>query len=1307
MQSITAEMLQVRAPAADGAAPVHPPAGDGETPIHPPAADRDAPVDQPSRAIAGGRTLLDIVHETATCAGDRIAVDADVALTYTDLCARARELAARLTELGVGPGDRVGVRVRSGTADLYLAILGVLESGAAYVPMDADDPPARARDLLERAGACALVREGLVIEPLVPASASTAGDAAPEDDAWVIFTSGSTGAPKAVAVSHRSAAAFVDAEAELFEIVPDDRVLAGLSVSFDASCEEMWLAWRHGATLVPAPRSIVRGGAELGPWLVQHGVTVVSTVPTLAAMWDEAHLDGVRLLILGGEACPEALGWRLAQRREVWNTYGPTEATVVSTAAQIRPGEPITIGWPLTGWEVAVLDDHGELVPAGEPGELVIGGVGLGRYLDPALDGERFASVPALGWERAYRTGDIVRSAVDGIQFVGRRDDQVKLGGRRIELGEIDAKLTEAPGVRAAAAAVRESAVGNKLLVGYVVGEADPGSVRAAVADRLPHGLVPLIVPLEALPRGISGKVDRKALPWPPPALPAGSPELTPGTTAAWLADRWTEQLGPLPIAIDSDFFALGGTSLAAAKLVSSLRDRFPTVAVADIYNHRRLGELSARLDQLGDLEAIAPMERAPAQRRWAALQLVGVFLLEVALSPQWLLAVLAINRLEGGQIGPQLGWGWLIAGWLVFASIPGHALMLALARRLLLGRLAPGRYPRHSWLMFRIWLLERLADAWRLQGLEGTPWAARYARLGGHSVGHGARLFTLPPATSLVTIGDDATIEAGVDVDGWWIDGDELVVDDISVGPRARIGALSVLMPGAEIGADAEIEPGSVISQPVPAGERWLGSPARRVGSAGEDWPAGAAHPGRARFWKGMYGLGLAVKNVLPLAAVAPGAVAVFVLLPSGWTAQQLVTESIILAPALALSFMVVYGLLVAVVVRAVSPLIRPGWHGEQGATRWALWLTEALLATTNGLLFPIYASVYTRSWLRLLGVGVGRRAEVSVVSGLTRLASLDDMSMAADAAVFASSRSRLGWLHVDSIDVGRGSFIGNGAILHDSTVVGDGGLVGVLTTSPRDVPDGTSWFGSPALELPRRPDAADPARTVDPPRRLVFARGATELVRILLPTTLSVILASLMFSALERTGAADGLGAMAVATPFVFLAAGVCAVAVTIAAKWLLIGRYRRGEHPLWSFFVWRDEIMNTCQEQLASAWLMGSAQATPLMSMYLRLMGAKVGRDVWCETMTITEFDMVELGDGCVVNRHAIVQTHLFHDRLLRIGPTSLGPGSTLGPVSAILPDTALGAGCSVGARSVVMRGERLPAGTRWHGSPVRAV
>ena len=202
-----------------------------------------------------------------------------------------------LRSAGVGAGDRVGVRMSSGTADLYLAILGVLAAGAAYVPVDADDPDERAATIWEEADVCGVLGDGMAFTPAHGARRpAVSRRPTPDDDAWIIFTSGSTGKPKGVAISHRSAAAFVDAEADLFlrdaPLGPGDRVLAGLSVAFDASCEEMWLAWRYGACLVPAPRRIVRAGAELGPWLVERAITVVSTVPTLAALWPSDALDG-------------------------------------------------------------------------------------------------------------------------------------------------------------------------------------------------------------------------------------------------------------------------------------------------------------------------------------------------------------------------------------------------------------------------------------------------------------------------------------------------------------------------------------------------------------------------------------------------------------------------------------------------------------------------------------------------------------------------------------------------------------------------------------------------------------------------------------------------------------------------------------------------------------------------------------------------------------------------------------------------------------------------------------------------------
>lgn len=219
-----------------------------------------------------------------------------------------------------------------------------------------------------------------------------------------------------------------------------------------------------------------------------------------------------------------------------------------------------------------------------------------------------------------------------------------------------------------------------------------------------------------------------------------------------------------------------------------------------------------------------------------------------------------------------------------------------------------------------------------------------------------------------------------------------------------------------------------------------------------------------------------------------------------------------------------------------------------------------------------------------------------------------------------------------------------------------------------------------------------------IDPPARLIFARGAMELVRNLLPATISTLLAASPFSGLSTIGVWARIWAMVVAAPALLAPAGMCATFETVAVKWMLIGRYRPGEHPLWSFFVWRDEIVNTCQEQRAGAWLLRTAIATPLLPLYLRTMSAKVGHDVSCGT---------ERRSGCDGGRADPQQPTVEQVGLVDRLPVDRAAAATLGPHAAVLPDTAVGIGSTVAGRSIVMGGDRLPAHTRWHGAPVVAV
>ncbi|MGW1200005.1 Pls/PosA family non-ribosomal peptide synthetase [Streptomyces sp. NPDC002536] len=1278
------------------------------------------------------RTLLDVLDSTAAAYPDAPAVDTGTeVLTYRTLCAEVAARAEMLRSMGAGPGDRIGIRVPSGTADLYLSVLAVLRCGAAYVPVDADDPDERAATVFGEAGVCLVLgAEGRISAGPAHATGGVLGrPALPDDDAWIIFTSGSTGAPKGVAVSHRSAAAFVDAEARLFlqpqPLAPGDRVLAGLSVAFDASCEEMWLAWRHGACLVPAPRWLVRAGHELGPWLVERGITVVSTVPTLAALWPPESLDRVRLLIVGGEACPAELVDRFAvPGREMWNTYGPTEATVVACAAQMFPGRTVRIGLPLDGWELAVVDEAGEPVPFGAEGELVIAGAGVARYLDPVKDADKFRPSAALETHRAYRTGDLVRADPEGLVFAGRADDQIKLGGRRIELGEIDAALSALPGVLGAAAAVRTTPAGGQILVGYVVTGAgyDRQDARKLLQDRLPAALVPVLAEIEDLPTRTSGKVDRNALPWPlTTADTADGPDADRELygTAARLADLWEKLVGFRPTA-DSDFVAMGGTSLTAARMASTLRETHPGVSVAGLYQHTVLRDMAGYIDSLAPhtpRSDVPPRRVRPVRRRTGAAQIA----VQCALfGVQGLRGVVGLALADNvlGLVAPRAwaphtAWWMVIVGWFVLFSAPARLAVGAAAARLLTRGITPGVHPRGGRAHLKLWTAERVVSSFGVPALLGTPWAARYARALGCSAGRHVNLHTMPPVTGLATFGDRCSIEPEADISGWWIDGEDLHIGTVRIDADARVGHRTMLMPGASLGPGAELAAGACLDGHVPAGETWEGSPARPVpGSHGGlrsadapvdplAWPA--PRRGRSRRWDLAYALTLLGLPLIALVASAPALVGTYFLVKG---ASTLSSAGLLLLAAVAPATLVttVCGLLlVAALVRILGRGIVPGVHPACGGVAWRAWLVNRLLTDARVTFFPLYASLGTPVWLRLLGARVGRRVEASTVLPLPSLLTVGDGAFLADDTLVAPYELRGGWLRLGPARVGRRAFVGNSGIVGPGRTVPDNGLIGVLSDAPEHSEPGSSWLGRPAMPLPRVATQGDAGRTFDPPRRLVLARAAVELCR-LLPLMVGFAIGLGVFLVEQDAFDQGGPGLAALVGAPLLLAAGLTAALTATAAKWLLMGRFKAGEQPLWSSFVWRNELYDVFVESLAVPFFVGPFTGTPVLNWWLRSLGVRIGRGVWCDTHWLPESDLITLEDGVSVNRGCVLQTHLFHDRIMRMDAVHLAEGSSLGPHGIVLPGSSVGAHTSVGPSSLVMRGESVPAGTRWTGNPI---
>jgi amino acid adenylation domain-containing protein len=686
-------------------------------------------------------------HTALVCGGRR--------LSYGELDAQADLVAARLIAAGVGPGRIVGLWLARGV-ELLVMQAGIAKAGAAWLPVDEDTPVERLHVCLDDAQAAGVLTsasfaprlaelgcpvwtaEAMLAPPAAGETLARRGAVSPDAPAYVIYTSGSTGKPKGILISQRSICHFLRSENAVLGVRADDTVYQGFSVAFDMSFEEIWIAYLVGATLFLGPRDVSADPDALPQLLADNGVTVLHAVPTLLALFNQ-EVPTLRIINLGGEMCPESLVARWSRPgRQMFNTYGPTEATVSASLASLAPNRPVTIGTPLPNYGLLVVDAEAaqagaplRLLPRGDTGELCIIGPGLAEgYLGrPDLTAEKFLPNP---WRagahdaRLYRTGDLARIADDGeVLCLGRADDQVKIRGFRVELGEIEALLAQQPGVGTAAVLLRKDD-GIDQLVAYLVPEAGAALEARALRQALAAVLPPYMVPgryelLPAMPRLTSGKIDRKALKATPlSAPPAGEaadsdlPE-TPAEAAlfAALATLFPGQ----PILRQADFFTdLGGHSFFAARLASALRadPRFAHVTVRDIYQQRQVGKIAAVLaDAPAAVAAQAPWTPPSALRRWTcglaqAAAMPGLVALRMA---QWLAPFFTYHFFTGDPGDSVARAIAASAGVFLLATVMEFAIAIA-GKWLIAGRLKAGDYPLWGLTYYRWWLADRLVEA-------------------------------------------------------------------------------------------------------------------------------------------------------------------------------------------------------------------------------------------------------------------------------------------------------------------------------------------------------------------------------------------------------------------------------------------------------------------------------------------------------------------------------------------------------------------------------------------------------------------
>lgn len=1273
-------------------------------------------------------------------------------LSYEQVNKKADQMARGLVAQGVGPGHIVGLWMARGV-ELLISQLAITKTGAAWLPFDADAPPERIAVCLEDAKASGLVtsevcatRADVHCSVWTPSSLESLASEqplfnprtkglTPDDPAYLIYTSGSTGTPKGIVISHRNICHFLRASNEIYQITSNDVVFQGASVAFDLSMEEIWIPYLVGASLVVATPEIMADLDHLPDILEREEVTVLDTVPTLLSLIGR-DIPSLRLILLGGEALPAPLveKWATPGRR-VYNTYGPTEATVVATLTEVQPGDAVTIGRPLPNYTCYIVDDELQLLGANQQGELLIGGPGVARgYLArPDLTTEKFIPnhLDRSGHDPVlYRSGDAVSLTNTGqIAFHGRIDDQVKIRGFRVELGEIEVQLAHLPGISQAAVVLRRDNDIDRLVAFLVLQANTPFNemeLRSILRKQLPPYMVPShFEDVQTLPRLTSGKIDRNALKkiTLQPVHLEGVQEQPKDATEAVLLAAAKRAFGADLLPLEADFFAdLGGHSLIAARFVSFVRESpaLAAMTLQDVYEGRSLREMSKRLvERTGGADAqveAKDLSFAPPSftRRFLCglAQLATLPLLISLATAQWLGIFLTYLLIVG-----ELGLIYEIIALLSIAVMINivTALIAIAGKWLVIGRTKPGRYPLWGVYYYRWWLSQRLATLVHIKWLQGSPAIRLYLRALGANIGKDVVFGDLEAgAIDLVSIKDDSTLGAKLTLANAEVIGNELVIGRITVGKDVMIGTSCVISHGCVIEDHAEILDLTAL-QPhthVKQAEIWDGSPARHTGMAdvANLPPQAYASARRRRVLNVLYAVALAGIPAISLLPIFPA----FMIFDKIDDAISAYTEVNYLwyLPLLAwpTAMMMILGtvLLIVTVRWLILPRVTSGFssiHSGFYMRKWVVALsTEVMLETLSSL----YATIYMRIWYRMMGAGIGKAAEISTnLSGRYDLTEIGTKNFIADEVMFGDEEIRRGVMHLEPVRTGARVFVGNDAVVPPGATIPDDVLIGIKSKPPANemMHSGETWFGSPPIRLPTRQKVELGSNwTYEPTFWRKFGRAAFEALHTSFPTMLFITFGTvcvdlLFYPAIE----AKAWETLAIIFVIASVLISLLQTFIVIFIKWAMMGVYKPMMKPMWSWWAMRTEAVAVMYWGLAGKVLLEHLRGTPFLPMILRLFGCRMGKGVWLNTTDVTEFDCVSVGDFCTVNAHSALQTHLYEDRVMKVGRVHLGRGVTVGPNATVLYDTHIGDYARLSALTVVMKGESIPAHSKWAGAP----
>ena len=1280
-------------------------------------------------------------------------------LTYAQLDAAASRLAGHLAPRIKGEAI-VALLIARNSPLLYVAQIAVMRAGAAFTCLDPSFPDDRLGEILEDAVPVAVLTDaagldrlggfglggGLVMDADALMRAEPPAAAlplvTPDALAYVIYTSGTTGKPKGVLVEHRNIANLVAGDIAEFGLGAGDRVVQGSSSAYDSSIEEIWLALATGATLVLMDDATARLGPDIIAWLRREGVTVFCPPPTLlrsSGCHDPAReLPALRLLYVGGEALPQDLAASWSAGRRMVNGYGPTECAVTCLRCDVAAGQDIGIGQPIPGMRAWVLDDALNEVADGTRGELCIAGAGVARgyrHRDD-LTSEKFVDHPRLG--RLYRSGDLVHRAETGDYFYhGRIDAQVKIRGHRVELNEIEARLSALYGVRSAACTMQIKGTASTLVAFIVPEDADevPSAtvLRNMLRATLPAYMVPVqIGVLDALPTTVGGKLDRLRLPV--LALTSDGEMRDIVAPETEMEQLIVDAIGYVlhregAISVEDDFFLdAAGDSLSAALLVTHLREDARTnwVTVSDIYDKRTARSLAAHAHALIEAGGQEPAELALPRVGVARPVLAGAVqmgwltceLFAAAWASWW--AAFRVLPVVYGALGPV---GFVAA--MPLLGIAGVALYLpcsvacaVLAKQLLIGRYQPIRAAVWSGWYLRHWVVVQICRLIPWPLLQGSGLQQSILRLLGARIGEGVHIHRGVDLSrggwDLLTIGDNVTLGQDVMVGLADLDRGDVVIgpitleDGATLETRAGIGGWCRMGRGSQLSALSALNHGAEI----PDGELWDGVPAQPAGRAPAT-PAitgGTAMPAWA--WDmcaalGEAGLGLAA--ALPAQGLGLAACWAAGLRSADlwrWAMHPSFTTRVG-AVVLGLTFVSLPLTLVwsACLMRLMGRVM-PGVYPRHSAAYLRAWLKAGMLNVAGEWLT---GTIFWPHWLRLAGMRIGAKCEIStIIDVVPELVEIGEETFFADGIYLGGGHVQQGTVTLGLTRLGRNTFLGNHVVIPPGEQLPGDILIGIATRADaREIASGQSRFGHPSFDLPRRAVVdADRSLTHEPGALRYANRVFWEGARFALPLLPLMLTAFWWMILTHAQTALSPLAYDLVAVPLATLVPLVVLCGAVLAMKWLLIGRVRPGQHALWSCWCSRWDYVYVAWARYANR-ILRRMEGTLLLTLYLRAMGLKIGKRAVLgpQFAQVVDPDMIEIGDDATVS--AMFQAHTFEDRVLKVDKVRIGRGATVSRGTVPLYGAVIDERTHVGAGSVIMKHEHLLPHLRYQGVPPRVL